>query len=329
MFVSTRPQKRQELESKLNVMALKFKPFDEADQIKCLKQIWKNDLDNTKAEKLVEILNTSFSFRKDMPVMGIPLYIKMIGEILQNNEIDLKDFFENFDKHLLYQKFVEKKHFLYLTEKLGLDDSNVSFDGQLNDLNEKFKSVYFSVALTTLFDDKQLKILQLNPENKFPKDTEAIGIIQKRGGKYEFMHRTFAEYFAASFFYENLNAESVATLFFTDILNYEDRDSYDELQSFFNARLKYCESLENVAKVFSNSLKKIDEKQLYELYHSSLSKTWSLELSDKYSKLLRCKLVDSATMINTILFFDLTEINLLSFFDSSSMSFLSSIINIF
>jgi hypothetical protein len=66
MFVSTRPQKRQELENKLNVMAFEFKPFDEADQIKCLKQIWKNDLDNTKTEKLVELLNTSFPFSKDM-----------------------------------------------------------------------------------------------------------------------------------------------------------------------------------------------------------------------------------------------------------------------
>jgi hypothetical protein len=266
MFVSTRPQKRQELEKKLNVMAFEFKPFDEPDQIKCLKQIWKNELDHTKAEKLVEILKTSFKY-SNMLVTGIPLHIKMIGEILQNNEIDLRDCFENFDIHFLYQKFVEKKHFLHLTEKRKLDDSNVGFDDHLNDLNEKFKSVYFSLALTTLFNEEQLKILQLNPENKFPKDTEAIGIIQKRGGKYEFIHRTFAEYFASNFFYEKLNDESVATYFFTDILSY---GRYDVLQSFFNAKLKHCGSLENVAKDFSNSLSKIDEKQLSELYCSSL-----------------------------------------------------------
>jgi hypothetical protein len=69
----------------------------------------------------------------------------MIAELLQNNEMNLKDFFENFDMHFLYQKFVEKKHFLHLTQKRKLDDSNVGFDDQLNDLNEKFKSVYFSL----------------------------------------------------------------------------------------------------------------------------------------------------------------------------------------
>jgi hypothetical protein len=274
MFVSTRPQKRQDLESKLNVMAFEFNPFNQADQIKCLKQIFKNDLDNTKAEKIVKILKTSFRFSKDKLVTGIPLYIKMIGEILQNNEIDLNFFFENFDIDLLYQSFVKKKHSLHLTEKLGLDGSKVGVNC-LNALDDEYKSFYFSVALTTLFNEKQLKCFQWNPITEFPKNSEAIGIVQKRGSKYEFTHRTFAEYFAANFFYEKLNDESVATYFFTDILNYNVQcDSYDVLRSFFNAKLKHCESLENAAKDFSISLRKIDEEQLSCLYSFSLGRAF-------------------------------------------------------
>jgi hypothetical protein len=231
LYVSTRPQMKEYLENCLNVFAFEFKPFDEEDQIKFLTQYLK---DEKKAEQIVKQLPEHLN-GKNMHIAGIPLQLKMIADILQENKRSDKiiEFFEKFDIGYLYDQFVEKKHDIYLTEKLDIKKSNIRFKREHAGLSKNCNNQYFVIALITLFNKKVLAEISFEPLHK--DDFHETGIILKRGiNQYKFIHRTFAEYFAAIFFLENNDAKNLKVLFKTVFVE----KGFETVRAFCNAKLR-------------------------------------------------------------------------------------------
>jgi hypothetical protein len=310
LYVSTRPQMKEYLENYLNVFAFEFKPFDKKDQIKFLTQYLK---DEKKAEQIVEQLPEHLN-GNGMHVAGIPLQLKMIAEILQESEHSVKitDFFEKFDIDYLYDQFVEKKHEIYLTEKLNIKKSNTRFKKEHDDLTEKCKIQYFALALTTLFNDKDLEEISYEPLD-IDKFCET-GIILKRDDQYEFIHRTFAEYFAAKFFLEKNDAKNLKVLFKTVFVEKD----FKTVRAFCNAKLRK----NGIFEIIRGKRSEIDSEVL-----STFSK-YSLKIAIKESNENVFKLVDIMYPLKNDRLLSLITKYFFKIVKSNNLSFIKNLISI-
>jgi predicted NACHT family NTPase len=272
LYVSTRPQMKEYLEDNLNVLAFEFKPFDERDQIQFLTQYFN---DENKAEQIIAQLPNHLN-GNIIHIAGIPLLLKMIADILQESESDnITEFFENFGIGYLYDQFVEKKHEIYITEKQYIRKYDIYFQNIHNELTKNCERRYFAIALKTLFNKAELEEISFKPLDK--EDFPNTGIILKRGNQYEFIHRTFAEYFAAKFFLENKNATNLNILFKTVFVE----KCFETIRTFCNAILRKDGIFQNI----SQHRSEIDRNVMSEFFSRSLNIAFE-ENNKNISKLL-------------------------------------------
>ena len=229
LWVTTRPNLREELEDKLQQLSYTLEPFSDKNQVEFLTKFWslkewfteKEEKEETKkkleiyAEHLLKQLNESIS-DKDRQFTSIPLLTRLVAEAFDK---EVRTFYQSaesmpeisFELDLLglYRRFVEIRYDIYQDEKLQVKISNVHAREQreyhLTDMIEDHQLL----ALKELFTGEQVTKIRNNRECTFSAaKLPRFGIVELRhDGKLHFIHRIFAEYFVADYLVNHLEEE--------------------------------------------------------------------------------------------------------------------------
>ncbi len=228
VWITTRRYKREALENALSTLATVFEEFSPDNQKEFLKQFWKTglklkrsqqyflvnqpesqQLDNqleeyahTSLKKMSEVLH-----HEEEEFMGIPLQMRLLAEVFQerfemfvNSEADTFEF-QHMNVLDLYEHFVKKRYDIYFREKAKLHDRFSEYEK--NAVTWSFTRDNRRLAFRFLFAESDPQYVQnilqgKLPSQKYQYTLNRVGIItQFQAGHIDFIHHTFAEYFAA------------------------------------------------------------------------------------------------------------------------------------
>jgi hypothetical protein len=220
IWISSRFSYRQELEDIVGKFAFTLQPFTKENQNQFLKQYWieVTEIYNQEAlqkfaKKILDLCSQNFS-DKDGEFTGIPLQTMMLGEAFVN---EAKEYCssgqynlpEKFNLLSLFKKFAETKFQIYFGEKNEMNTSKLKVRRE----KESYLKEHMTSALMYLFSLHELNGLHrkinnrvIKKANKFLQSGMAgqFGIIREiTDGKPHFVHRCYAEYFAAKWFTDN------------------------------------------------------------------------------------------------------------------------------
>jgi ankyrin repeat protein len=220
IWISSRSTFQLNLEDTVGKFAFTLQPFTPENQIQFLEQYWSevSEISNRGimqkfGKQLLSLCSRNFS-DKDGEFTEIPLQTRMLGEAFNNEakeyccsgEFNLT---EKIDLLFLFKKITENKFDIYFKEKNKMDTSLP----EVKDCKNEYVKKHMISALLYLFSLKGLNELsgELNRNNLEQKNcflrkdkTHKIGIITDTvDGKPHFIHRCFAEYFAAKWFSDN------------------------------------------------------------------------------------------------------------------------------
>ena len=268
IFVSSRFSYRQNLEDIVIKLAFTLQPFTLENQIEFLEMYWKKDIKINKernlrifAEKLLSLCSQNFS-DKDGEFTGIPLQTMMLGEAFVKEVVEycLKGEFnwpEKFNLLDLFQKFWKKKCDIYFSEKNVMDSSKLEVKCE----QESTLQQHMIAALIFLFSLSEkngllgaISAFDLEQTNRFLQSgkAERFGIIREMtNGTPHFIHRCFAEYFAAKWLVSNFNKCEV---FISDTLF---NPTYEVTRNIFDRML--AEDSEIHVAVLNNNISAIQE----------------------------------------------------------------------
>jgi ankyrin repeat protein len=220
LYVTSRPVTRQKLEEDLSTLSFTLQPFREPDQCSFLQQVWKNkipDLDRDVLQKFVtKLLNLTMQCLcdKEKEFTGIPLQTMMLAEVFEG---DLKQCSRMAEIKLpsalnllqLYGQFVQRKLHIYYKEKRKTDMTNVGVQDDYEEFCETFMENHMKCGLVAVLPAENIEHIKgfRYPKTflkKVESGKEKTGIIVEIiNGKPHFIHKTFAEYFAAHWFSQN------------------------------------------------------------------------------------------------------------------------------
>jgi hypothetical protein len=217
IWVSSRLSCRQELEDILVKLAFTLQPFTEENQIQFLEGYWNGIIKTDKegnlrifATELLSLCSKNF-IEKDRVFTGIPLQTMMLGEAFmkQAEEYCSTGKFQlpkKFNLLNLFKKFTERKIDIYFNAKREMDTSKPAAKRE----EKSYLDKHMVPALMTLFSKNEVSLLLQVTNNRhfeqakeFLSDGSAqeVGIITHvTDEKPYFIHRCFAEYFAAKWF---------------------------------------------------------------------------------------------------------------------------------
>jgi ankyrin repeat protein len=268
IWVSSRLSYRQDLEDIMIKLAFTLQPFTAENQITLLEQYWKEVMKVPRqgnprmfAKMLLNL--TSKNFRdKDGEFTGIPLQTMMLGEAFvkeakeycSSGEVKLP---EKFDLLALFKKFTGKKCDIYFSEKNEMDTSKPEVKLGKKSLLQKHKIS----ALMSLFSLNEVnRLLGTNGAGGLEQAKEFLcsgraehfGIITDiTDSKPHFIHRCFAEYFAAKWFTDNF---AKCELFISDTLF---NPTYEVTRNIFDRML--AEKFEIHGAVLNNDIAAVDK----------------------------------------------------------------------
>ncbi|XP_063231947.1 uncharacterized protein LOC134536217 [Bacillus rossius redtenbacheri] len=223
LWVTSRPVMQTKLEQELYSVPFTLKPFTEKDQTDTLKKFWKELIvDNERADMFInQLLHRTAQFLndKDKYFTGIPLQTLLLAEVFENDfkmyqDSKQFDFEQECDLFLLYDRFVEKKWDVYLSEKKKEDTSNIGVRHDNEDLKNIFMGNHMMAALLRILSPRDLTSMTYSDLKV--KGSRFIGRIEQgydhtgiilgiTDGVPRFVHRTFAEYFTAKWFALNFS----------------------------------------------------------------------------------------------------------------------------
>ena len=268
LWVSSRSSYRLHLEEIMMKFAFTLQPFTRENQTDFLEEYWNTLTEGFKpdslrnfAEELLGLCSKTFN-DKDGQFAGIPLQTMMLGEAFAEEAIKLcsgEDIRlpENFNVIDLFQKFTEKKCVIYMSEKNAMDCSKPKAKRDKKSYVEK----HMILALKSLFSPSKFKhLLKVGNISSFENTEEFLqnGGAEQFGmiteiidGKPRFIHRVFAEYFAAKWFAENF---SKCKGFISNILF---KSTYEVTRNMFDQML--AEESEIHKAVFNNDVRNLEE----------------------------------------------------------------------
>jgi ankyrin repeat protein len=275
LWVTTRPHMRVTLEDKLQQFSYTLEPFSEENQIAFLTKFWqqKIEYDAGKQERLeiyprVLLKHLAQLIRdREKEFTGIPLQTKMLAEVF---EADFKAFYQSqqkepiFRKNLyllnLYDHFVNNKFNIFYEYKIKISANIVSAISLVERDLDNLKTIHQKLALEELFNEQKEKLFDTYKfENKEKKEEFAIiGLTDISGDKPRFIHRTFAEYFAALWLTDHLKDKQTQELLLTRVLIEAD-DAV--IRSFLNGQLSKSSLLDMN---LDSDVKSLMDKHLYQ-----------------------------------------------------------------
>jgi len=268
ILVSSRFSYRQNLEDIVIKLAFTLQPFTLENQIEFLEKYWKKAIKIYKegnlrmfAEKLLSLCSQNFS-DKDGEFTGIPLQTMMLGEAFvkeaveycSKGQLNLPEKFNLLD---LFNKFLEKKCDIYYSEKNAMDITKPEVKCE----EESNLQQHMIAALISLFSPSEknglvgaVNAFELEQANMFLKSgrAEQFGIIREvKDGKPHFIHRCFAEYFAAKWFTDNFRKCEV---FISDTFF---NSTYEVTRDIFDRML--AEDSEIHVAILNNNISAVEE----------------------------------------------------------------------
>lgn len=267
VFITTRPHLIQKMEKILRVTFFKMLPFGRQDEIDFLTRYWNHNLklsnpNKNKCEMYAEaLLNKMFAWVKsdrDMegPFAAIPLQVRMLADIFQENIKSESTDWEGCKEFLngsravpnlprkfniveLYDIFIEKKRDVFIDK--GNWCGNTAANRALTDKFDDCLDYHRSLAMKVILAEKQIDLFlscHINGRDMEPYVLK-MGIVQKLGDEFQFVHRTFAEYFFAEIVLKELqllnpNAEFQKILI-DEILV---KDEFYVVRAFLNRNLE-------------------------------------------------------------------------------------------
>jgi len=280
LWVTTRPHLRDELEDKLQQLSYTLEPFSEEDQIAFLRKFWSlkdwftqpNDKGEEKekgkleiyAEKLIKKLFKSIS-DKDRALTGIPLQTRMLAEAFDE---EVKTFYQSAEPMFLlefklelfelYGRFIERKYDIFQEEKCIVRVDNVAAIEQRERDLKNMRKDHQLLALKVLFTEEQVALIESKCDSTFSiEQLTRIGIVQvSHGGKPQFIHRTFAEYYVADCLVNSLTegnniSEQVLSFILKDIFQ---KEHYQVIRAFIDGLLSRCKITKVVLKQYGNRI---------------------------------------------------------------------------
>ncbi|KAJ9589483.1 hypothetical protein L9F63_017300 [Diploptera punctata] len=225
IFITSRPVMRKELQNQLATLAFSFQSFTISDQKKFFMKYWnKNSVSSPKLSKfitaLLQLLEKSLNDNLK-EFTGIPLQTRMLAEIFQNEainfcltgEIDLP---QSLDVLQLYDKFIDKKWEEYC-KKLNLELNTTMLKQLIKKQKLQFLQMHMNCAIFSYLDENFIASLysfkDIVKENKkfvetFKTGEEKTGLVTDIvNDRAVFIHRTFTEYFVATWFSKNFQTE--------------------------------------------------------------------------------------------------------------------------
>ncbi|KAJ8910026.1 hypothetical protein NQ315_003456 [Exocentrus adspersus] len=247
IFITTRPHLCEELQEALQVGAFSLEPFTKDNQEDFLTKYWTQKLSlcgETQQDRcqlfarvLIDKMSRWINESSENTFAGIPLQTRMLAEVFQQrNQADsdqtnhwerCKEFLSS-DKDeprlpqrinliQLYELFIEKKRDIFMTK--GNTVGNAISEKAAMDKFEECHEYHRTLALPIIFywDECQrfrcFGIME-NFSEAFVEDfVLRAGIVQRVEGKINFIHRTFAEYFAAQSLLLELQQGSLSGVF--------------------------------------------------------------------------------------------------------------------
>ncbi|PSN32604.1 hypothetical protein C0J52_26221 [Blattella germanica] len=226
IWLTSRPVMWGVLEKQFRVLPFRLLPLTKNEQMNLLPKLWtytescgKDRIEFEKnakifAEKLIKMTDTTLKDSSNL--LGIPLHLMLLAEVLKNEVAECsinseRDLPRNLDLLNLYSKFVDSKRNLYYA-KIKLDRDNAGTDNLCEQLKRLIEDNVMNSAMVTLFDEdinhlsNKEEILRMNKNFLADIDSgnEMVGLVTHvQNGKAVFVHRTFAEYFAAIWFSKN------------------------------------------------------------------------------------------------------------------------------
>jgi hypothetical protein len=201
-------------------------PFTETDQKCFLVKFWKEEFPDVKADclellaqRVVELSRINLTVG-DTNFMGIPLQCLLLAEMFeeylqQYSTPATVELPEHINVVMLYERYVEKKWDIYLSDKKGSDRTNVMVLSDDLSLHKTFIDNHTAAALVAILSTQELeKFAEKTIAKKatdFLKNIEKgedktgliINVIEERP---VFQHRTLAEYFVARKLCDNVSA---------------------------------------------------------------------------------------------------------------------------
>ncbi|XP_069680679.1 uncharacterized protein [Periplaneta americana] len=249
IFVTSRPVMQNKLEKDLPTVAFELMPFTEKDQKNFMLKFWKDKSGgkhklDTFIEQLLQVTSDSVSnYHKEFT--AIPLQIKILAEVFKaegekfcdDGDLNLPD---KLDLLQLYEKMIEKKWELYCL-KNSVDISKPSVERNFVMQKKELEENHMYCAVYSLLDENQMKSLKnsVSVTEKAKKFLEKLKSGHERtdivfdviNDKPTFLHRTFAEYFAAMWFSQNFQDEKEF------IRKHILRPTFKVIRQFFNQML--------------------------------------------------------------------------------------------
>jgi ankyrin repeat protein len=220
LYVTSRPVGREILEGDLSTVAFTLQPFREPDQRTFLQHVWKNRIPDIDKDLLKHFVTKLLQLTmqclgdKEKEFTGIPLQTMMLAEVFESELKECSRTGVNLPSELnllqLYDEFVKRKIDIYYKEKRKTDMTNVGVQDEYEEFYDTFMENHINSGLVAVLPADILERLE---GFKYPKDSflkkvkcgkEKTGIIDEIiDDKPHFIHKTFAEYFAAHWFSKN------------------------------------------------------------------------------------------------------------------------------
>ncbi|XP_070490541.1 uncharacterized protein [Chironomus tepperi] len=229
-YVSTRPLYSKQLQEKFHLKAYQLVPFNKDEQIEFLTKLFKSQ--NITQENLDDnIRNITLNLNFNTPLM-----LKLIAEIFEADS----ELVKSQNHYYIFEKLVQHK--VTVWQNKGDHAQNIT-NKLLSGSNFEIIKLYQKYALQNeleYLNIRKLKIMDMKiPKSLNFEEITRIGILFiNNENDFSFAHKTFADFFHAKYFIENIYD-------FKDDLNVEEAEL--RLQTFFYAFKSYSD-MRTVAK---------------------------------------------------------------------------------
>lgn len=236
LLITTRPHCALALKNELELETVELVPFTQGNEHDFLMKYWDRQSTGKDFDRIIrELLNKIRFLLKSYDFYSTPIHIFMFAEIYDGQSIkNIENL--NFNIFMLYKRFFTMKFATWI-EKGALAATN-SAEMHLQD------SILFmclhKIALEQIVDVKDLAELYLSqtlPEDMLYKIT-CVGVIAvSKEGRIQFLHRSYAEYFAADFIFTQAICKNPKGSILNLLIKVLIEDKYIQIRKFMNDRL--------------------------------------------------------------------------------------------
>ncbi|KAJ3644212.1 hypothetical protein Zmor_026882 [Zophobas morio] len=205
-WVTARQHLRSSLEEKLDTMSVSINQLSEVEQEDYIKKRLNSLIASADMKPTIDKIKSTFAFTKHIDILGIPLQIFMLTDVLlKNKEKYIESLNNKFLLTDMYRYFIEGKFKFFYGDKVPVN--HVFWEEDVRKKKEEKLKQYEKLALGVIFPEdvlKQLKIDCSQDIDSVSEDFTTVGIVTGvQNGIPQFAHASFAEYFVALYFSKN------------------------------------------------------------------------------------------------------------------------------